>query len=181
MSQANYFDRAIFEEPDVLGLEKDGFICADMHFHTDASDSFTKVQDAVRLAKERHLALAITDHNLVSNAMKVAGRKDVVVIPGMEVSTTDGPHILVWFYDQKELNEYWKRVIKDRLRSCPWLALRDLTSEQLIDSLENENCVVSAAHPMGYFGNNKGLEGCIRKGYLPESLAKRLDAYEGIC
>lgn len=34
---------------------------------------------------------------------------------------------------------------------------------------------------MGYFGNNKGLEGCIRKGYLPPALAKRMDAYEAIC
>lgn len=181
LSKTSRFDRVIFERPDPKALAEEGFICADMHFHTNASDSFTRIQDAVSLAKRRGVALAVTDHNLISNAMKVAGRRDMVTVPGMEVSTTDGPHILVWFYDAQELQSFWKREIKDRLRSCPWLALRDCTVEQLLDRTENENCVVSAAHPMGYFGNNKGLEGCIRKGYLPPSLVERLDAYEVIC
>lgn len=142
LSETNLFDKVIFEEPDVMSLAEEGFVCADMHFHTDASDSFTKVTDAVRLAKQRGLALAITDHNLISNAMKVAGRKDIVIIPGMEVSTTDGPHILVWFYDPAELQDFWKREIKGRLQSCPWLALKDCTVEQLLNRLESENCVV---------------------------------------
>ena len=47
--------------------------------------------------------------------------------------------------------------------------------------LEGESCVVSAAHPMGYFGTNKGVEICIRKGYLNEDVARRLDAYEVLC
>ena len=142
LSEANLFDKVIFEEPDVMSLAEEGFVCADMHFHTDASHSFTKVTDAVRLAKQRGLALAITDHNLIANAMKVAGRKDIVIIPGMEVSTTDGPHILVWFYDPAELQDFWKREIKGRLQSCPWLALKDCTVEQLLNRLESENCVV---------------------------------------
>lgn len=58
--------------------------------------------------------------------------------------------------------------------------MRDMPTSRLLDLLENENCIVSAAHPMGYLGSNKGLEVCIRKDYIPVSEAKRLDAFEVI-
>ena len=173
--------RVLFGTPSASVLAEEGFICADMHFHTSVSDSFTEVEDAILYARSKGIGLAITDHNLVENAVKVADRKDIMVIPGMEVSTTDGPHILVWFYDAQELQSFWRREIRPRLQSCPWLALRDCGVEKLLDLLEPEHCVVSAAHPMGYFGNSKGLEACIRKGYIDESVTKRIDAYEVIC
>ncbi|MBE6527355.1 MAG: phosphotransferase [Thermoplasmata archaeon] len=173
--------RVLFGTPDAAVLRDEGFLCADMHFHTNASDSFTEPEDAVVLARSKGIGLAITDHNLVQNAVRLADRKDIMVIPGMEVSTTDGPHILVWFYDPQELQSFWRREIRPRLQSCPWLALRDCKVEKLLDLLEPEHCVVSAAHPMGYFGNNKGLEACIRKGYVDNSVLKRFDAYEVVC
>lgn len=55
-----------------------------------------------------------------------------------------------------------------------------MPTARLLDVLENENCVTSAAHPMGYLGSNKGLEVCIRKNYIPVSEAERLDAFEVI-
>ncbi len=173
--------RVIFGTPDGADLKENGFICADMHFHTNASDSFTKAEQAVALARARGVNLAITDHNLVHNAVRMADRTDVMVVPGMEVSTTDGPHILVWFYEARELQSFWQREIRPRLQVCPWLALRDCKVEKLLELLEPEHCVISAAHPMGYFGNNKGLEACIRKGYIDKSVLKGLDAYEVIC
>ena len=173
--------RVLFGTPDAAVLASEGFLCADMHFHTNVSDSFTEAEDAVLLARSRGIGLAITDHNLVSNAVRMAERKDIMVIPGMEVSTTDGPHILVWFYDPQELQSFWRREIRPRLQSCPWLALRDCKVEKLLELLESEHCVVSAAHPMGYFGNNKGLEACLRKGYVDKSVLDRIDAYEVIC
>ncbi len=173
--------RVFFQKPDPAALKAEGYVCADMHFHTNASDSFTKAEKAVELAREKGIGLAITDHNLVENAVRMADRTDVMVVPGMEVSTTDGPHILVWFYDAQELQSFWSREIRPRLQACPWLALRDCTVEQLVERLEPEHCVVSAAHPMGYFGNNKGLEACLRKNYIDRSVLEKFDAYEVIC
>ena len=181
LPQVNYKRRVLFGVPEPFDLAEEDFRCVDMHFHTNASDSFTKVEDAVLLAKSKGVGLAVTDHNLISSAVKVADRGDVMVIPGMEVSTTDGPHILTWFYDTAELQSFWRREIRPRLQSCPWLALRDCTVEKLLELLEPEHCVVGAAHPMGYFGNNKGLEACVRKGYIDRSVAERMDSYEVIC
>lgn len=174
--------RVSFEVPDTAKMEEDGLLCADMHFHTSCSDSFTDVFKAVKLAKNRKTGLAITDHNLISSLERLDLKNiDVFVIPGMEVSTSDGPHILTYFYDYRDLSSFWMRVIRPRLQSNPWLALEDCTTEQLLDHLEKENCVVSAAHPMGYLGTNKGVEICHRKGFIPEETVMRLDAYEVIC
>lgn len=173
---------AVFQEPDWAGIHESGRMAVDMHFHTNCSDSFTDPEVALDLAEKRGIGVAITDHNLISSLIKLKDRDlRVPVIPGMEVSTTDGPHILIYFYDISDLEEFWGREIRPRLRECPWLALRDCTTETLFGLLEKENCVVSAAHPMGYLGSSKGVEVCIRRGFLDESVTERLDAYEVIC
>ena len=41
--------RVLFGTPDSSVLASEGFLCADMHFHTNASDSFTQAEDAVVL------------------------------------------------------------------------------------------------------------------------------------
>lgn len=172
----------VFEAPDWGVLRSEGRMAVDMHYHTNCSDSFTDVRQAIRLADERGVGVAITDHNLISSLMKIKDEdQPVPVIPGMEVSASDGPHILVYFYELTDLERFWYRYIRPRLQECPWLALRDCPTETLLDMLERENCVVSAAHPMGYLLSNKGVEVCVRKGYLSQDTAKRLDAYEVIC
>ena len=171
-----------FERPDWEAIRDSGRMAVDMHFHTNCSDSFTDIDAAIKLAAERGVGVAVTDHNLISSLVRIKGRDiPVPVIPGMEVSTSDGPHILVYFYDQDDLERFWYHNIRPRLQECPWLALRDCPTERLLEMLEGESCVVSAAHPMGYLMSNKGVEICIRKGYLDEDIARRLDAYEVLC
>ncbi len=173
---------AVFAKPDWEKIRASGRMAVDMHFHTSCSDSFTDVKSALSLAEERGIGLAVTDHNLISSLIRLKGcEAPVPVIPGMEVSTTDGPHILVYFYDLKDLERFWFRAIRPRLGECPWLALRDCPTATLLDLLEGENCVVSAAHPMGYMGTLKGAEICVRRKVLDESVVRRMDAYEVIC
>ena len=175
-------NRVVFEKPDLNEIGEEGMLCADMHFHTNCSDSFTDVNNAIDLARYRGTGVAITDHNLIASLQKLDLKKtDVLVIPGMEVSTTDGPHILVYFYDMKDLESFWTNNIRPNLQPCPWLALNNCTTEHLLDLLDHENCVVSGAHPMGYLGSNKGAEVCNIKGYLSDEVVERLDAYEVIC
>ncbi len=173
---------AVFAKPDWEGIRESGRMAMDMHFHTSCSDSFTDIKSALSLAEERGIGLAVTDHNLISSLTKIKGTEPPVpVIPGMEVSTTDGPHILVYFYDLRDLERFWHRAIRPQLGECPWLALRDLPTAALLDLLEDENCVVSAAHPMGYLGTLKGAEVCVRRHVLDEATVLRMDAYEVIC
>lgn len=171
-----------FEKPDWEAIRESGKMAVDMHFHTNCSDSFTDIDAALKLAAERGVGVAVTDHNLIASLVRIRDRKTgVPVVPGMEISASDGPHILAYFYEMDDLERFWYHRIRPRLQECPWLALRDCPTEKLLDLLDAENCVVSAAHPMGYLMSNKGVEVCIRKGYLGEHVVSRLNAYEVIC
>ncbi len=175
--------RVRFEKPDMEWIRESGLQCADMHFHTNYSDSFTTVKDALSLAKKRDVGLAITDHNLIAGSLKARDmNKDYgrFIVPGIEISSWDGPHILVYFYSFDEMTEYWTRNVKPHLSSNPWLAI-DKGTEWIIDSLEDVNCVVSAAHPLGYLASVKGVQKAIDHGVLDADIARRLDAYEVIC
>src|SRR4030065_1144644 len=70
-------------------------IKADLHVHTIYSkDSLITPKDLVYYAKKRGLnAVAVTDHNQLEGAWKIAKETDFLVIPGMEVSSSDG-HIV---------------------------------------------------------------------------------------
>lgn len=173
--------RAEFSRPDIPALRSEGLTPVDMHFHTKCSDSDTDPVEALRLAERTGVGFAVTDHNLIQSVMRLKDMDPKVpVVPGMEVSTTDGPHVLVYFPSSRELERFWYSRIRPRIQENPWLALRDCTTERLLDMCEGEDCVVSAAHPSGYFNTNKGVEICIRKGIVDGSVARRLDAYEVI-
>ncbi|MCL1979308.1 MAG: hypothetical protein FWG60_04035 [Methanomassiliicoccaceae archaeon] len=184
MPEVRTFDdpKIKFENPDWESIADAGYLCADMHIHTDCSDSYSDIRRLLKIARSRNVGMAVTDHNLIRSLDSIdLGKEDVFIIPGMEVSTSDGPHILTYFYEMNDLRDFWTENIRPRLQSCPWLALRDCSTEKLLDLLEDQNCVVSGAHPMGYLGSNKGVEICNRKGYIPDEVINRLDAYEVIC
>lgn len=67
----------------------------DLHLHTHYSeDGRTTLEEAIQYAKEKQLdGIAITDHDTVQGALKLTKRKDLIVVPGIEVSSRHG-HIL---------------------------------------------------------------------------------------
>jgi predicted metal-dependent phosphoesterase TrpH len=70
-------------------------IKVDLHVHTTYSkDSLITPKDLIYYAKKNGLnAVAVTDHNYLDGAWKIAKETDFLVIPGMEVSSRDG-HIV---------------------------------------------------------------------------------------
>ena len=176
-------DRVRFGRIDRDWVRESGLLCADMHFHTHFSDSYTKVPSAIALAKKRGCGLAITDHNLIGGALEAFESwkpGDPFLIPGIEISSWDGPHILVYFYSLDELKEYWEGNVRPYISKSPWLNMAKGT-EWILDSLEDVNCVVSGAHPLGYLGTVKGVQKAANNGTLPKDIGRRFDAYEVIC
>ncbi|MDD2410176.1 MAG: hypothetical protein PHV81_00640 [Candidatus Methanomethylophilaceae archaeon] len=109
--------RIIFERPDIASIVASGKICADMHFHTHYSDSYTQTKDVVRLAGSSGMGVAITDHNQIGGVLDAVEMKSgALIVPGMEVSTSDGPHILTYFYSWRDLKSFWDSNIKDNIR-----------------------------------------------------------------
>jgi hypothetical protein len=173
--------RVRFHQPDFDALDRDGYAAVDMHFHTNHSDSPTRVKDALKYAQKKGTGVAVTDHNAIGGVEEAfKERKDVLLVPGVEVSANDGPHILLYFYSLSEMREYYRKHIEREKRRSPYLAIR-LGSEEIIDSTEDYNCVRVAAHPYGYLMFNKGLQKCIEGAWLDQDLLNRFQAVEAIC
>jgi len=170
-----------FERPDPVRILADGYYPADMHFHTAHTDGTVSIRSLVKRIRKTGVGCAVTDHNEVSGALAASNEaKDLLIIPGIEISACDGPHILVFFYSAGDLNDFFLRCIKPERRESPWM-LTNLTSGEILEAAEGFACLRGPAHPYGYLMFNSGLAKCIEKGYIDASLYGQCDVIEGIC
>jgi predicted metal-dependent phosphoesterase TrpH len=69
----------------------------DLHLHSEYSgDGMGSPEEIIKILKKKGLnGMAITDHNTIKGSLKALGiaPKDFIVIPGIEISTSDG-HII---------------------------------------------------------------------------------------
>jgi len=173
-------ERIRFETPSLSNFSMEGICRVDMHCHTNHSDAPVRVADALRHAERNHIGIAITDHNQVSGSIDaIRNAKTTLVIPGIEVSALDGPHILIYFYSAGDLTDFYRTSIEKKKQKSPYLAIRASTSD-ILESAAKYACVCSAAHPYGYLLFNKGIGRCVERDYLPEELISRFDALEVI-
>jgi predicted metal-dependent phosphoesterase TrpH len=174
--------RAIFRERITAErIAEEGPTAVDMHFHTNHSDSHTTVAAALRRAKRLGVGVAITDHNTISGSEEaLLARSGVMVVPGIEVSAADGPHILLYFYDLDGLRDYYERHVRPFKSPSPYLAI-GLDSWEIVRRSAGYNCVRVAAHPYGYLLFNKGLQKCIDARYLEQEILERFDGVEVMC
>lgn len=104
-------------------MGKDMKLYYDLHIHTALSpcgDDDNTPNNIVNMAMLKELdVIAITDHNSVFNypaCKKIADNLGILVIPGMELTTSEDIHVLIYFYDYEyaiKFNEYvFKRMVK---------------------------------------------------------------------
>lgn len=105
------------------------FLRADLHIHSfgefgsyDVTDTTMTPTAIVDTAIEKGLGvISITDHNEIMNshaALKYAEGKDILVIPGIEVSTTQG-HLLLYFSSFEQLRAFHGKLnISQDRRTC---------------------------------------------------------------
>ncbi len=179
MVEAGSVRRVRFERPgEAEGL--DDLAKVDMHFHSRASDGKGTPTEILKMARRLGIGVAITDHNAVRGSIEAYAEGGVLVIPGMEVSALDGPHILTYFHCIDDLREFHAQAVAPRLGRSPFLAI-SLGSEEIIDAARERNGVCVAAHPFGYFMMNKGVSKCVRKGCMDGRVETKLDGLEVIC
>jgi predicted metal-dependent phosphoesterase TrpH len=110
---------------------------ADLHVHTIYShDSLITPKDLVFYAKKRGLtAVAITDHDTIEGALKIAKEKDFLIIPGIEVSSRNG-HIV-------GLN------LQEPIQ-------KGLSSDETVDKIHEAGGLAVACHPFALFKGSLG-------------------------
>src|SRR5690606_26201059 len=135
--------------------------------HTRHSDGFITLRDIRAIRVRSGLSVAVTDHNSISGVREAwsDGGERCGVLPGVEVSASDGPHILLYFERFSDLEDWFSRSVQRRIGECPYMAV-SLTSQEIVDSAAETGALVIAAHPYGYALLPRGLIKCVENGML---------------
>ena len=151
-----------------------------MHLHTRYSDVLTRIPRLLSHAEKHGIGVAITDHTEIRGALEAcADPRDILVIPGIELETREGPHLLVYFYTPGDLEDFFGTYTRERNRRYGGLP-GSLTVSECLILAGSFDCLRVAAHPFGYFGINRGVLKCVEKEMLPGVLPL-LDGIEVIC
>ena len=130
---------------------RDGFLSFDMHFHTKHSDGFASVRRALKRAEKIKIGLAITDHNTIAGVLEAAKCKpEFPLIPGIEVSSKEGPDILVYFYRLEDLKDFFEKHIK-KYRGKNKIGPTKKTIYEILSAAKKYKCITVAAHPFHVF------------------------------
>ena len=83
-----------------------------MHFHSHLSDGHDSIEDIAQRALELGIGIAVTDHNSIHGAVEIDRFKNVFSIPGIELTSYEGTHLLVYFYEIKSLLRFYSQHVQ---------------------------------------------------------------------
>lgn len=137
--------RVVFQRP-AFSLLTDAYTVVDLHFHSRYSDGFNTIDAIAKRARKLGIGIAITDHNAIGGAVEMARHKDILSIPGIEVTSREGAHILVYFYSISDLIDFYEIGIS------PWMGKNVMTScamsmESIVSCARQYNGIVVFPHP----------------------------------
>jgi predicted metal-dependent phosphoesterase TrpH len=158
--------RVKFETPVLSELIKRNTV-VDMHFHTSYSDGRNGTKKIAKRAQELGIGIAITDHNEIKGALELNKYKKILSIPGIEITTKEGPHLLIYFYDVKSLKQFFHKSIKPNM-GHELMSSIHLEVEEVIKQARNYKTVIIFPHP--YSAAYTGI--CNRQ--LPQVRRERL-------
>lgn len=137
--------RIRFERPDLESLAQKCTV-VDMHFHSRYSDGLNDIPAIARRARRLNIGIALTDHNNVEGAVRLAEYKDVFTIPGIEITSREGAHLLVYFTIVDELVRFFEAELVPYLgrevMSSSWLSM-----EALVASARQYGALTVFPHP----------------------------------
>ena len=137
--------RIRFERPDLAEMTKN-YTVVDLHFHSRHSDGSNSIEEIAHYARELNIGIAITDHNAIDGAVEIDAYKDVLSIPGIEVTSLEGAHIIVYFYDIKSLQQFYAHEVRPFMGN-DIMSSTTLRMEEIITRARHYRSVVIFPHP----------------------------------
>ncbi len=138
-------DRVLFDRPDLPQLSNDHTI-VDLHFHSTYSDGLNRIPKIVQRAKKLGIGIAVTDHNEIRGALEMDACDDVFSIPGIEITSAEGSHLLIYFYTANDLKRFYIKHVVPHMGNGVMSSL-SLPMEQVIRRAREYECVIIFAHP----------------------------------
>ena len=170
----------VFQKPQHSSILQEGYSAVDMHNHSEYSDTTTPITTIAKKARKQGIGLALTDHNEVAGNIKLAqDNPDLLVVPGLEITTKEMAHVLTYFYSPDEMQDFFDTHIKDSRGGNPNLATK-VSVTDLLDMTKDYNCVIAPAHPFA-FPKRFSFISAMERGFVDKKVLKSLHGVEVIC
>ncbi len=137
--------KILFERPNLDELTRQ-YTVVDPHFHTHYSDGFNSVAAIVKRARELNIGIAVTDHNEIRGAVELDRYENLLNIPGIEITSKEGTHLLVYFYDIKGLKLFYKNDLQPQM-GHDIMSSTALEMEEIIGRARAFEAIVVFPHP----------------------------------
>jgi hypothetical protein len=173
----NQMNRIVFEKPDLQNLTRQNTV-VDMHFHSIYSDGRNRVDEIVKYAEMLNIGVAITDHNTIQGAVEIDACKNVLSIPGIEVTSREGTHLLVYFFDIENLCRFYDRNVAPHMGREVMSSI-DISMQDIIGLAKNLGAVTIFPHPFCGIYTGVASNHHFEKKYLNE-LFEQVDGIEVI-
>jgi predicted metal-dependent phosphoesterase TrpH len=138
-------NRVQFEKPNISELVQQ-YTVVDLHFHSRYSDGMNRVWQIAKRVRQRGIGIAITDHNDIRGSVEIDEYKDILSIPGIEVTSQEGSHILIYFYGIESLKHFFKEYIQPNMGNGLMSSIA-LPMEEIIENARAFKTVVIIPHP----------------------------------
>lgn len=137
--------RIRFEKPDLDTMTQD-FTVVDLHFHSCYSDGVNSIDEIARRALELNIGIAITDHNEIGGALEIERHAEVLSIPGIEITSREGAHVLVYFYEVDSLRRFYEQDVQPFMGPNV-MSATVLPMESIVERARRFRSVVIFPHP----------------------------------
>jgi len=171
MDQSN---RILFEKPNQDSLIK-RYTVVDTHFHSRYSDGVDTVAAIAAYARKLDIGIAITDHNDIRGAIELNSFKNLLSIPGIEITSVEGTHLLVYFYDIKSLEKFYRWNVEPFMGKDV-MSATSLTMDAIIERARAFKSVIIFPHP--YSAAYTGICNSFFSSKRLERLFKKVDGVE---
>jgi predicted metal-dependent phosphoesterase TrpH len=138
-------DRVRFERPDIELLNQHHTV-VDLHFHSQYSDGRDPVAKIADHARQLGIGIAITDHNDIRGALEIDRYDDVLSIPGIEITASEGSHLLVYFNKIEQLRRFYDQEVAP-YRGTNVMSSLSLPMHQIIRRARAYDCLIIFPHP----------------------------------
>ena len=165
--------RIQFERPNLTELKKENTV-VDLHFHSHYSDGFNTVEAIAAKAHDLGIGIAVTDHNEIRGAVEIDGYRGIFSIPGIEMTSREGTHVLIYFYQIDALETFYRDHVIPYMGN-DIMSSTTLEMEEIIRRARKFETVIIFPHPFC------GVYTGIQNSYFPEDrLEGVLAAVDGV-
>ena len=169
-------NRIRFERPDLPNLTKK-YAVVDLHFHSHYSDGYNSIETIAQKVRELGIGIAITDHNEIRGAVEIAQYRDILSIPGIEMTSSEGTHILIYFYHLDHLETFYNDHVLPNMGN-DIMSSTALQMEEIIRRARKFKTVIIFPHP--YCGVYTGIQNSYFSDERREHLFTMIDGVEVI-